>query len=217
MRSDDDGSDAVVATATIREAAGIFRSREALEVTIDELLVSGFERSDVDIMGDIDAVRSMLGSVFLPVEEIADQPNVPRRALVTRDDQELTTIGAFQTLFTVGAFAAAMTIVATGGTFALALAGAAAAGTLSGTLGAAIANAIGKKHSDEIEDALQSGGIVLWVRVRTPELEERALEILRRHGAEGVRVHEIEIDKRLEDLPLADIHPDPLLERHPNY
>jgi hypothetical protein len=34
---------------------------------------------------------------------------------------------------------------------------------------------------------------------------------LRRHGAKAVRVHEIEIDKRTEDLPLAGLRPDPWL------
>jgi hypothetical protein len=52
------------------------------------------------------------------------------------------------------------------------------------------------------------GGLVLWVRVRSPEQEEKAQQVLLAHGAEAVRVHEIEIDKRLEDLPLSSFRPD---------
>lgn len=49
------------------------------------------------------------------------------------------------------------------------------------------------------------------VRVRNPEREAEAIEILNRHQAEAIRVHEIEIDKRLEDLPLSSLRPDPWL------
>jgi hypothetical protein len=54
-------------------------------------------------------------------------------------------------------------------------------------------------------------GIIIWVRVRTPEQEAAAQDVLKRYGAEAVRVHEIEIDKRAEDLPLASLRPDPWL------
>jgi hypothetical protein len=52
---------------------------------------------------------------------------------------------------------------------------------------------------------MAAGGLVLWVRVRSPEREEKAQQILLSHGAEAVRVHEIDIEKRLEDLPLSSL------------
>ena len=48
------------------------------------------------------------------------------------------------------------------------------------------------------------GGIVVWVRVRSPEREGEAQEILARFNGKAIRLHEIEIDKRLDDLPLAE-------------
>jgi hypothetical protein len=54
-------------------------------------------------------------------------------------------------------------------------------------------------------------GIVLWVRVRAPEREEMAQKILSEHGARAIRVHEIEIDKTVEDIPLSRLRPDPWL------
>jgi hypothetical protein len=38
-----------------------------------------------------------------------------------------------------------------------------------------------------------------------------AQEILRSHGAKAVRIHEVEIDKRIADLPLSSLRPDPWL------
>jgi hypothetical protein len=61
-------------------------------------------------------------------------------------------------------------------------------------------------------DALMSKhGLVLWVRARSPEQEAMAQEFLLKHGAKAVRVHEIEIEKRPEDLPLGSLRPDPWL------
>lgn len=60
-----------------------------------------------------------------------------------------------------------------------------------------------------------SGGIVLWVRAHDPEKEAQAQEILARFGGEAIRVHEIEIDKRLADLPLSSLKPDPWLGGEP--
>ena len=60
-----------------------------------------------------------------------------------------------------------------------------------------------------------AGGMVVWVRVRYPEKEAQAQEILARFGGEAIRVHEIEIDKRLADLPLSKIKPDPWLGGEP--
>ena len=54
-------------------------------------------------------------------------------------------------------------------------------------------------------------GLILWVRVHSPEREELAQQILQEQGARAVRVHEIEIEKRPEDIPLSSLRPDPWL------
>jgi hypothetical protein len=55
------------------------------------------------------------------------------------------------------------------------------------------------------------GGIVLWVRVRSPEDEQKASALLAQNGGVAVRTHEIEVEKRLQDLPLSSLRPDPWL------
>jgi hypothetical protein len=54
-------------------------------------------------------------------------------------------------------------------------------------------------------------GLLIWVRVNSPEKEAAVQEILTRHGGEAVHVHEIELEKRTEDLPLNSLRPDPWL------
>ena len=211
MAKDDD----VLESRVIREVAAVFRRRQILEDAIQALLQAGFDRSDIDIMGDIETIRQRLGSLYVPPEEIADLPGAPRRAYIARDDISTATAGVAGMLFYLGAATAAMTVVASGGSLALVAAAAAVAGTAGAGIGAAAIHLLGKKQAEELEAQLMAGGIVVWVRVQNREKEERAQEILAKSGGESIRVHEIEIEKRLDDLPLSKFNPDPWLGSEP--
>jgi hypothetical protein len=199
----------------VREVAAVFHREEVLEDAIQALLHAGFDRSDVDIMGDVETVRRRLGALYVPPEEIADVPGASRRAYIARDDIATATAGVAGMLFYLGAATAAMTVVASGGSLALVAAAAAAAGTVGAGIGAAAIRLLGKKQAQELELQLMAGGIVVWVRVRDAEKEAQAQKILARFGGEAIRVHEIEIDKRLADLPLSRLKPDPWLGDEP--
>jgi hypothetical protein len=163
-------------------------------------------------MATADAVREKLDTVYVAAEELADVPRAPRRAFVARDEVVSTLAGAAGILTFVGATAAAFSVVASGGALALAAAAAVAGGGAAGGIGAVLfSRFLGREQSKEIEAQMATGGLVLWLRVRSAEQEERAQQILREQGGEAVRVHEIEIDKRLDDLPLAALRPDPWL------
>jgi hypothetical protein len=210
-----EASDAVVEKVTVREAVGIFRSREALESAVKDLLLAGFDRADIDLMASVDAVRERLGGIYAPVEDLADVPGVPRTAFLAREDVTLP-LATFAGILTyIGATAAALGVVASGGALAAAVAAATVGGAVAGGVGTLIARLIGREKAKELEAQLAAGGLVLFVRLRSPEREEKALSILRNHGAEDVRVHEVEIDKRLEDLPLSSLRPDPWLGSEP--
>ena len=208
-------SDMVIEWVKVREVAGVFRSPDALDAAADALLRAGFDRADIDLMAHSDTIREKLGGVYAPAEELADMPDVPRRAFVAHEDVATTTALVAGALSYIGAAAAALGIVASGGTLALALAAAAAGGVAGGGVAALISRVLGAERAGELETLMAVGGLVLWVRIRTPEQEEKAQRILLEHGAEAVRVHEIEIDKRLEDLPLASLRPDPWLSDEP--
>ena len=78
--------DTVLERVRVREVAGVFRSRDALDAAVDALLLAGFDRADIDLMAGLDAVREKLGGVYVPVEELPDVPHVPRRAFIARED-----------------------------------------------------------------------------------------------------------------------------------
>src|ERR1700692_2628393 len=66
-----------------------------------------------------------------------------------------------------------------------------------------------------LEKLAEAHGLLIWVRVQSPEKEAEAQEILARHGAEAVHVHEIELAKTPEDLPLHSLRVDPWLGDEP--
>jgi hypothetical protein len=188
----------------VREVAGVFHSRESLEAAVHDLLYAGFDRADIDLMADPETVHEKLGGIYKPVNELARDPRVPRRAFVARDELVTPTAEVAGVLSALGAAMSAFAVVASGGAAALAILAAAAGAAVPGGIGYYLGKAIGEKAAEDIETQLAIGGIVLWVRVRTPEQEERAQEILRAHEGQVVDVHEIEIERRLEDLPLHE-------------
>jgi hypothetical protein len=190
----------------VREVAGVFRAREPLEAAVEALQQAGFDRAAIDLMAGIDAVRQRLGTVYVPAEDLADVPDAPRQAFVAREDMTGALAGAAGILSFIGATAAAFGVVASGGALALAVAAAAAGGVATAAgAGALIARFLGREQAKELRTQMATGGLVLWVRVRSPEREDKAQRILKDHGAEAVRVHEIEIQKRFEDVPLSSL------------
>ena len=197
-------TDEVLEQIVVREVAGVVRTPETLDNVVEALEQNGFDRADIDIMANAATVTKRFGGIFIPVEELADVPGAPRRAFIQRDDVSLVRAGAFGVLFYIGATAAALSVVASGGSLAAARAAAAAAGTAGGSIGALATRFLSRERACLVE-TMMNEGVVLWVRVRSDEAERRAEQILTDHHVEAVRVHEITIDKQLEDLPLADI------------
>jgi hypothetical protein len=176
---------------TIREAVGVFDDGERLEAAIDELLGSGFDRFELSLLAGQQAVEAELGHAYEKVGELEDDARVPRTAYVSTEaigDAEGALIGG---LMYVGAVAAGGAIVATGGTLAGAVVAAAMAGGTGGLIGSALAKLIDYHHADHLAGQLERGGLLLWVRTRDALHEARALDILGRHSARDVHLHDI--------------------------
>jgi hypothetical protein len=198
--------DTVIETTKVREVAGVLESRKQIEEAVDALLLAGFDRADIDLMASWDAVRQKLGDVYAPATELADIPRVPRRAFIARADAAGVFAVTLGLLTFIGATAAALGVVASGGALALAAAAAIAGGATAGSAGALLFHRfLSRDEANELETQLAAGGLVLWARVRSPEREDKAQQILLDHGARAVRVHEIKLEKRLEDIPLSSL------------
>jgi hypothetical protein len=205
----DRSSDTTIERVRVREVAGIFRSRDALDATVDALLESGFDRGDIAVSSR-QAARNTLG-FDVPAEEIPEIPNVPRRAFFGPEDVTLVAGMAVGILMFAGAALGIFAVTVSGGSSVAAVLAALVGASLVGSIGAWIVRRLRRERAPEIDSPDIVGELVLFVRVRSAARESKALDILREHGARAVRVHDIEIDKRLQDIPLSSLRVDPWL------
>ena len=176
---------------SVREAVGVFQRAADLQTAIDELLSSGFHRAEVSLLASWHAIEQKFGSSYQKVQELEDAPGVPATAYVSTEAIGDAKGGLIGALAYVGAVTAAGAIVASGGTLAAAIATAAAAGSTGGMFGAMLGRLIDGTRADRVDEHLQRGGLLLWVRTRDAAHEKRAVDILQRHGADDVHVHDL--------------------------
>jgi len=178
---------------TVREAVGVFSTPDTLQEAIDELMSSGFDRSDLSMLAAEGAIDEKLGHKYRKIIELEDDPIVPRCCYVSTEaigDAEGWLVGG---LMYVGATAATGAVVATGGTLALVIAAAALAGGVGSLLGALLAKSVGDSHANYLQEQLDHGGLLLWVRTWDAAAETRAVDILSKHSGGDVHIHALPV------------------------
>ena len=195
-----------------REVTGVFHSRKALAAAAEALLAAGIDRADIDVSASLDELQRRLNYASVPPADLADIPNTPRQAFVGEDDTMTTEIVAGSAAGCIGALAMAFYLVAQG----MSPIPVGVVSVLCGLIlgGAAVywtRRRLQRERVLGLENLSEAQGLLIWVRVRSPEKEAEVQEILMRHGGKAVHVHEIELTKRPEDLPLHSLRPDPWL------
>jgi hypothetical protein len=199
------------AQQTIREAIGVFHDRDSFHSAIEDLMSAGFDRSELSLLAGTDAVESKLGHAYRKVQELEDDPRAPRVAYVGDDSVAVARTGVISGLAYVGAMVGVGAMVASGGSLAAIIATTAAAAGGGGVIGGVLARHLGDDHAETLQHQLDHGGLLLWVHVRDAANEQRATDILRKHSAENVHVHELPGSRDPADNPLSGLEIDPFL------
>jgi hypothetical protein len=173
----------------LREAVAVFTQENSLQEAIDELLSHGFDRADISLLASEKAVERKLGHHFERVQDVEDDPEVERTVYVSKESLGDAEGGAIGGLFYVGACVASGIVVASGGTLAAAIIAAAVTGGVGGLIGAMFASWLDDNRARHLEEQLEHGGLLLWVRTPDADREARAVEILQRHSGRDVHVH----------------------------
>ena len=195
-----------------REVTGVFHSRKALVDAAEELLVAGIDRADVDVSASVDELDRRLNYQSIPAADLADMPITPRQSFMGIDDVLSAEAVAGSIAGCIAAIAVAAILVARGteplyvGIFSI----------LSGLIVGGIAvtrvrRRLYRERTLGLEKQSERQGLLIWVRAPSPEKEAEAQEILMRHGGEAVHIHEIELMRDSDDLPLHTLRPDPWL------
>jgi hypothetical protein len=205
-------ADEAIERTKVREVVAIFHSEEALEAAAEALLLAGFDRADLDRLADLDEVIKRLGPVYVAGEELADVPQAPRQPVIMREDITLASAVAVAVAASLGGVFAALIAVAAGSGTSTALVAALLMALVAGSIAALVADRfLRPAQSKAVEPIMAARGLVLWVAVRSPDREDKAQQILRHYGGQAIRIHEIEIEKRPEQIPLSSLRPDPWL------
>ncbi|HET8727937.1 MAG TPA: hypothetical protein VFO41_10530 [Alphaproteobacteria bacterium] len=175
----------------VREAVGIFDTADQLLAAAEDLREAGFDHADLSLMASDKAIEEKLGERYRRAEDLADDPRTPRVAYVGREETGTGAGFLAGGLGYVGAAVATGAVVASGGALAPAIAAAVAGGAGGGALGAVLGKVLDTRYHEGLEHQIDRGGLLLWVNVRRPENEEKAMELLRRHGGRNVEVHDI--------------------------
>jgi hypothetical protein len=89
----------------------------------------------------------------------------------------------------VGAAVAAGTVMASGGTLIAVIVATALTGGTGGLIGSVLAKWVGDHHAQHLQEQINRGGLLLWVRAWNVEGEKRAAAILKKHSGREVHVH----------------------------
>ena len=174
-----------------REAVGLFHDEKRLQDAADELLINGFNHADLSLLAADRTIEAHLGHKFERVADLEDDPHVAFQAFVDRDSRTEGKGVLIGGLFYVGAIAAAGMVVASGGAVAALLLGVAAGGGAGGLIGVLLGRFLDKHHAHALQEHLDKGGLLLWVHTPDEEHERKALDILRRAGAEDAHAHSL--------------------------
>jgi hypothetical protein len=199
-----------------REVTGVFHSRKALIDAAEELLVAGIDRADIDVSASVDELDRRLNYQSIPAADLADMPITPRQSFMGIDDVLTTDAVVGSLAGCIGAVAMAYFLIIRG----MAPLSVGIVSVLTGLVVGGVAVLVVRRRLQRervrgLEKLAEAYGLLIWVRVQSPEKEAEAQEILARHGAGAVHVHEIELAKTPEDLPLHSLRVDPWLGDEP--
>jgi hypothetical protein len=172
----------------VTEAVAVFHDVNSLDAAVEELRAAGFKRDDINLLAGAHAVEKKLGHRYERVEELEDEPDVPRKAYRTRASLGETEDVVIGSLTYLPAVIAAGTVVASAGVVAAAVTGVALGGALLGT---ALSHWMDRNHAEWLQEQLDHGGLLLWVRTPDAETQQKALSILAHHSTHDVHIHKL--------------------------
>ena len=181
----------------VREAVGIFVGSKQLHEAVDELESCGFDLTHLGLLAGEHTVKEHLGEFYTEINESADTAEGPRTAFVADKSVGDTVHALIGSLFLVGTTVASGALVASaavlGGALLAAIAGAVA---LVGVTGGALSLILHQSDADYLEEQVDEGHLLLFVRTEGAEQEKTSLDILSKHGAFDAKIYQVPATRR---------------------
>jgi hypothetical protein len=172
----------------IREAVGVYGDEAQLHGAIDELTAAGFASAEIGLLAGEFTVRESLGEFYTKTNAQGASADAPNTAFIAKESVGDTARAGLGSLFYAGTTVAGGMAVASaavlGGGLLAAVTGAAAIGAVGGVL----ALLIHQSDAEHLEQQVDEGHLLLFVRVRDAAHEDHAVAILRKYDPIEVRV-----------------------------
>ena len=178
----------------VREVIGSFFELDTLQDAVEELLSSGFKHESISMIAGQYTVRQKLGDYYSELNEDSNDPDAPRTAFVAKKAVGDTVHAIFGSLYFLGVTVAAGAVVATAGIIASAITVAAAGSATIAGIAGVLATIIHEGDAEEIEEQIDEGHLVLFVRTSNNEQEKLATDILSKHASTDVKVCTVKSD-----------------------
>jgi hypothetical protein len=180
-----------------REVVGVFSDADALETAANELLASGFARARISLLAGEKAIVEKLGHKYEKVEELEDNLEIPRAVYRSKESLDAGKSALLGSLASIGAVAAAGAIFASGGALAVTLGSGLIGAEVGGFIGGILGELVEDHHAKYLQEQLDHGGLLLWVRTTDDSEEGAAKQILSRHSGRDVHAQAIPIAEEL--------------------
>jgi hypothetical protein len=174
----------------IREAVGIFFNADHLRDALKELLASGFGPDELGLLASEQVVARSLGDLYARTNDNPDSPQAPAMAFIGKEsgDAANTTGGSLFFVGTTGVVGVVVTSSAVlGGALLAAIGGIVGVGVV----GALAAMMIHQSDAEYLQQQVDEGHILLFVRMADSPREQQAMNILTRNSAVDVKMYEV--------------------------
>ena len=173
-------------TEVFQEVVGIFKSTGDLQSAIRELENVSFTRQDISVMGGRGELERVFGTKTVSPHDALAHDDIPRQSPSRPEEQTIGVAGMIGGSAYVGAMALALAAGAV--TFPAIMSAAVIGGIGGGTLGAVLSRIMGGRYTRHMEEQIEKGGLLLWVRADTQHKIETAKQIMTAHNGYDVHV-----------------------------
>ena len=175
----------------VRQAVGIFFDAKSVENAVSDLRSCGFRQTEMALLAGRFSNQVALQTLMQQFEQGRGSDEGPNTAFVAKQAQGDTKRVLRGTLMlAVGAVGGGM-IIAAAAVFGGAMAAATATILAVICVFTALLIFINRPDADYLENQVQDGHLLLFVRARNAEFEKLAIEALKRNGAHNPKMYTV--------------------------
>jgi hypothetical protein len=182
--------------APVREAVGIFFDVKHLDEATRELLAAGFKHESMGLLASADTVRDALGDFYVKANDSLSNPDAPQIEFIGKKSMGDALHALLGGLFLLGATAGVGAIVTSAAVLGGGLIAGATGSAAVGAIGAVMGLIIHESDAEYLEQQIDEGHLLLFVRTHDAKEERLATEILSRHCGYDARMHTVSASKR---------------------